>query len=256
MYGPVCRVTLARPDVHNAFNAAMIGELRGAFEAVAQATQEDRLGLRVVVLSGEGKSFCAGADVNWMRESLSFTVEENRADAARMAAMFRSINECPVPVISRVHGAALGGGSGLLAVSDIVIAAEGTQFAFSEVKLGIAPAVISPFVLAKIGRGHARSLFLTGERFGVERALRIGLAHVSAPGDELDAEVEKAVGQVLSSAPWGIARAKELIARVPELPREEATELTVKTIAELRAGPEGQEGLGAFLERRKPGWAK
>jgi methylglutaconyl-CoA hydratase len=191
-----------------------------------------------------------------MRASLNYTVEENKADAARMEAMFRTIDTSPVPVIARVHGAALGGGCGLTAVSDIVIAEEGTTFAFSEVKLGIAPAVIAPFVLAKISRSHARALFLTGERFGVERALRIGLAHVGVPASELDAQVEKSVTHVLSSGPHAVARAKELIARVPDLPREAATDLTISTIAELRAGPEGQEGLGAFLERRKAGWSQ
>jgi methylglutaconyl-CoA hydratase len=249
----ICSITLNRPEVHNAFNAAMIRELREVFEWVTGAGPGVA---RVVVLSGEGRSFCAGADVNWMRESRGYTRDENRADAARMEAMFRAIDRCPVPVITRVHNLALGGGAGLVAVSDIVIAEERTQFAFSEVRLGIAPSVISPFVLSKIGTSHARALFLTGERFGAERALRMGLVHVVVPEADLGAEVERSVEQAMSAAPGAVARAKELVASVPRLASDEARDLTIDTIAELRAGTEGQEGLAAFLEKRKPEWAR
>jgi methylglutaconyl-CoA hydratase len=248
----VARVTLNRPDVHNAFNPELIEELRTTFTALAQQAPVD---VRAIVLAGNGKSFCAGADVNWMSESLRYTEEQNVADAHHMASMFHAINRCPAPVIGRVHGAALGGGVGLAAVCDVVVAEESTIWALSEVKLGLAPAVISPYVLAKIGRSHARALFLTGERFDTQRAIRIGLAHKSAPLESLDGEVEKIASQVLQSAPHGIARAKELIELVPSLAPEEATQLTAETIAALRVSPEGQEGLRAFLEKRKPEWA-
>lgn len=250
----VCRVTLARPEVHNAFNAALIKELDTAFQEI-EANAEKSL-VRVVVLAGEGKSFCAGADVNWMRESLNYSSDENRADALRMSEMFARINRCPVPVVARIQGAALGGGVGLAAVCDTVIAEDVARWAFSEVKLGIAPAVISPFVLAKIGQSHARALFLTGERFTTERALRIGLAHVMVAADQLDTEVDRVVGEVLKSAPVGIRKAKELVSQVPQVGRDEATTLTVDAIAALRTGPQGQEGLRAFLERRQPEWAE
>ena len=250
----VCRITLNRPDVHNAFNAQLIQDLRAAFEEVRVEAEAGEV--RAVVLGGEGKSFCAGADVNWMRDNLEYSVEENRADARRMAEMFDAIDSCPVPVIARIHGAALGGGVGLASVCDIVIATRETAWAFSEVKLGIAPAVISPFVLAKIGRSHARALFLTGERFSAERAMQIGLAHVVVEADGLDAEVERVLKEIVGSSPRGIRRAKELVAQVPNLSPDQARDVTVATIAALRTSPEGQDGLRAFLERRKPGWAE
>ena len=248
----VCRVTLSRPDVHNAFNSLLIEELRQAFEEAAHRGPDE---VRAVVLAGEGKSFCAGADVNWMRESLELGEEENVADALRMARMFDTINKCPLPVIGRIHGAALGGGMGLAAVCDIAIMAEGTVCAFSEAKLGIAPAVISPYVLAKIGQSHARALFLTAERFRAERALQIGLAHFVVPAEELDNEVERVVKEVMSSSPSAIARAKQLIMAVPRLSPDDAMRHTAETIAALRVSREGQEGLRAFLERRAPDWA-
>ncbi len=249
----VCHITLNRPEVHNAFNAALIEELRGAFERIANS---DRQEVRAVVLAGEGRSFCAGADVNWMRESLQYSEEENIADALRMARMFDTINRCPVPVIGRVHGAALGGGVGLAAVCDIVIVAEGTVWAFSEAKLGIAPVVIAPYVLAKIGRSHARALFLTAERFGAERAVQIDLAHNLVKLEELDADVERVLKEIMASSPKAITRAKELIAAVPDLDHDAAMQSTAETIAALRVSPEGQEGLRAFLDKRKPGWAE
>lgn len=248
----VGRVTLNRPEVHNAINPALIEEIRLAFEHIAASSRED---VRVVVLAGEGKSFCAGADVNWMRESLEYDQSKNVADALRMARTFDMVNRCPVPVIGRIHGAALGGGVGLAAVCDIVVAAENTVWGLSEVKLGIAPVVISPYVLAKIGRSQARALFFTGERFGTERAVQIGLAHKIAKPDELDAEIDRTIKEVLSSAPHAITRAKELIAHVPDMEHGEAMQLTAETIASLRVSPDGQEGLKAFLEKRKPGWA-
>ena len=207
------------------------------------------------MLAGEGKSFCAGADVNWMRESLQYTEQENVADALRMARMFDTIDSCPVPVIGRIQGAALGGGVGLAAVCDIVVAAQGTKFAFSEAKLGIVPAVISPYVLRKIGRSQARALFFTAERFDAERALAIGLVHAVKPLAEVDAEIDRLLSEIAGSAPHAVARAKSLIAAVPDLPHDEAMQYTAETIASLRVSPEGQEGLRAFLEKRQAKWA-
>ncbi|HYP20572.1 MAG TPA: enoyl-CoA hydratase-related protein [Chloroflexia bacterium] len=246
------RVTLNRPEVRNAFNSQLIEEIRGTFERISQGSYGE---VRAVVLAGAGQSFCAGADVNWMRASLDFTQEQNVADALHMASMFDQVNRCPVPVIGRVHGAALGGGVGLAAVCDIVVAAEDAVWAFSEAKLGIAPAVISPYVLAKIGRTHARALFFTAERFDTARAVHIGLAHMAVPGERLDDEIERLVVEVKSSSARAIAWAKELIATVPALPPHDAMQLTAQTIAALRVSQDGQEGLRAFLEKRKPGWA-
>lgn len=246
------RVTLNRPEVRNAFNSQLIEEIRSIFEGIGQGAYGE---VRAVVLAGAGQSFCAGADVNWMRASLDFTQEQNVADALHMAGMFDQVNRCPVPVIGRVHGAALGGGVGLAAVCDIVVAAEDAVWAFSEAKLGIAPAVISPYVLAKIGRTHARALFFTAERFDTARAVRLGLAHIAVPEERLDDEVERLVREIKSSSARAIAWAKELIATVPALPPHDAMQLTAQTIAALRVSPDGQEGLRAFLEKRKPGWA-
>ncbi len=248
-----CKITLNRPDLHNAMNRALLDELRTAFDSVAHV---ERGAVRAVVLAGAGKSFSAGADINWMRASLDFSEEENVADALALARTFEAIDKCPVPVIARIQGAALGGGVGLAAVADIVIAADNARFAFSEAKLGIAPAVISPYVLAKIGRSHARALFFTAERFSAQRALEIGLVHVIVPPDALDGEVDRLVRELKSSAPAAIARAKLLIATVPTLAREDAMQFTAETIAALRVSPEGQEGLHAFLEKRKASWAE
>ncbi len=247
----VCRVVLNRPDVHNAFNRELIKELTVAFAEIAGLPVGE---VRAVVLSGAGKSFCAGADVNWMRACLDYTREENVADALAMARMFDVIDRCPVPVIGRIHGAALGGGAGLAAVCDIVVASEETRFAFSEAKLGIAPSVISPYVLAKIGRGHARALFVTAERFGIERALRIGLVHVQAETGALDIEVDRVAKEIRSSAPGAISTIKSLISSVPGLGPDEAMQFTAETIAALRVGEEGQAGLRAFLDKRAAPW--
>jgi methylglutaconyl-CoA hydratase len=245
------RITLNRPHVRNAFDRGLIDDLIRAFQTIAEAPSGK---IRSVVLAGEGATFCAGADVNWMRDSLQLTEEENIRDALHMARMFETINLSPVPVIGRIHGAALGGGVGLVAVCDIAVAAEGTTFAFSEAKLGIAPAVISPYVLRKIGRSHARALFLTAERFDTDRAFQAGLIHIVKPLDQVDAEVERLVKEIATSAPHAVARAKALIAAVPDLLPVEAGQYTAETIAALRVSPEGQEGLRAFLDKRKPAW--
>jgi methylglutaconyl-CoA hydratase len=235
--GHVLRVTLARPDRRNAFDAELIAALAEAFADVGDA--------RAVVLAGEGQSFCAGADVEWQRSAINLSYDENVEDALRLYRMCEAIDNCPAPVIARVQGYALGGGSGLVACADIAIAAPDATFGFSEVKLGIIPAVISPFVLPKIG-AHARRYFLSGERFNVEAALHIGLVHEVA--DDLDATVERVVGELLTAAPGAVREAKKLIRERPG--GEEAARIA----AGLRAGDEGQEGLRAFLERREPGW--
>ena len=243
----VARVTLARPDVRNAFNADVIKELHAAFTRIAAADD-----VRAVVLGGEGNVFCGGADINWMRESLDLPFEANAIDAERMSDMFRAIDNCPRPVIARIQGAALGGGSGLAAVCDIVVAADDAIFGFTEVKLGISPAVISPFVLAKIGASHARALFLTGERFDAQRAANIGLVHHVVPAAELDAAVDRCIGEIRSAGPYAASAAKRLVRRVLDATYEESRSITARAIADQRISPEGQEGLRAFLERRKP----
>ena len=250
--GPVARVTLSRPEVHNAFNAELIRELTTAFNAFGAEPAD---GLRVVVLAGDGKSFSAGADVEWMRGSLALGREENAADAGRMQAMFSAIDMCPAPVIARVQGAALGGGMGLCAVADLVVATADATFGFTETKLGLLPAVISPFVLAKIGESHARALFPTGERFGAERARQIGLVHeVLADEGALDARVDALIDELLSAGPTATRAAKALVRDLRTLTASDARAHTVQHIAEQRTSAEGQEGLSAFLEKRPPSW--
>ena len=236
--GPVLRVTLARPERRNAFDAGLITELAEAFVDVGRA--------RAVVLAGEGPSFSAGADVDWMRSSVDLSFEENVADANALRRMLEAIDSCPAPVVARVQGHALGGGCGLVACSDVAIADTGAVFAFSEVKLGIIPAVISPFALARIGPAAARRYFLTGERFNAETALQIGLVHEVAP--DLDAAVEHVVAELLSAGPKAARWAKRLVRERPDGPE------TARWIAERRTSDEGQEGLRAFLEKRKPAW--
>ncbi len=250
--GAVMRVTLDRPDVHNAFDAGLIDALRRAFTHLADEPPER---LRAVVLAGEGPSFCAGADVAWMRASLALTREENEQDAMAMAEMFDALDRCPVPLVARVHGAALGGGIGLCAVSDLVIAEAGTKFGFTETRLGILPAVIGPFVIAKIGESHARALFPAGRRFDATRALRIGLVHVVVEGtDALDAAVEGALRDLLAAGPTAARAAKGIIREVRGLPHESTRWHTARRIAAQRTSAEGQEGLRAFLEHRSPDW--
>lgn len=250
--GPIARVTLTRPEVRNAFNAALIGKLRATFEALAAEPPE---ALRGVVLAGEGSTFCAGADVEWMRGAVGLSVEDNERDAAAMAEMFETIDACPVPVVARVTGAALGGGMGLCAVADVVLTTADTAFGFTETKLGIVPAVISPFVLAKIGESAARALFPTGERFDAERALRIGLVHeVLRDEAALDARLEVVLEELRSAGPTALRAAKVLIRDQHGLSAADARPLTVRAIARQRTSPEGQEGLTAFLEKRGPPW--
>jgi methylglutaconyl-CoA hydratase len=231
--GDVLRVTLARPERRNAFDAALIADLTAAFADVGDA--------RAVVLAGEGETFCAGADIEWQRSAIDLTYEENVEDALRLYKMCETIDRCPAPVVARIQGYALGGGSGLAACADVAIAAPDAMFGFTEVKLGIVPAVISPFVLPKIGQ-HARRYFLTGERLDAQTALRIGLVHEVA--EELDATVQQIVDELLSSGPNAAREAKKLIRDRPD------GDETATIAARLRTSEEGQERLRAFLERR------
>lgn len=246
--GPVVRVTLNRPGIRNALNDELIAELT-AWAAAAPAS-----GARVAILQGAGTSFCAGADLAWMSRMVQYTFEENVRDAHAIAAMFDALDTLPMALVGRVHGAALGGGAGLAAVCDIVVADDGAIFGFTEAKLGILPAVISPFVVRKIGVSAARELFLTAARFGAARAKEIGLVHAVVPGPELDQAVEGYVRELLTSAPGAVSGAKALIAAVAGRPPAEVAALTAETIAERRASAEGQDGMLAFLEKRKAGW--
>lgn len=247
--GPVEYLTLNRPDVRNAFNEEMIAELS---DWAAAIRGDDAV--RVVVLSGAGQTFSAGADVAWMARTIRFSREENERDAIRVSQTFAALDALPVPLIARIHGAAIGGGAGLAAVSDIAVAGERTMFGFAEVRLGIIPAVISPFVVAKIGRSAARELFLTGARFHAGRAREIGLIHAVVPEADLDEAVAGYVAELLSGGREAIAAAKSLIADVWNQPIGRATTATARAIAMRRVSDEGQEGLNAFLEKRKPRW--
>jgi len=249
--GPVLQVRLDRPSVRNAFNGALIDDLHAVFgRADADAA------VRVVVLSGNGKSFCAGADLAWMKEQAELDPVRNEASAAHMARAFLAIARCKKPVVAKIHGHALGGGSGLCAAADIAICTHDAVFGLTEVKLGIVPAVISPFVLQKIGAGRARALFLTGERFDGREAERIGLVHRAVAADQLDGAVQASVAELLSSGPAAIGSAKELIKAVAHLGLEAAIPVTAKWIAALRATPEAGEGMSAFLEKRPPSWTR
>lgn len=242
-------VALARPEARNALNAALIGDLTRCFEELA----EDE-GVRVVVLTGEGPAFCAGADIAHMRDTAASSYEESLEEARRLANMFLAVDDLPKPLVARVQGAAIGGGAGLVAAADVAVAEEGARFAFSEVRLGIAPATISPFVVRKIGHSLARALFLTGERFDAASAREIGLVHEVAPERDLDAAVERVVAQLLQGGPAAQAAIKKALRQVEATEPMEALGIMTQLVAELRIGEEGQEGLGAFLEKREPFW--
>ncbi len=236
--GHVLRVTLARPERRNAFDAGVIAELTNAFVDVGDA--------RAVLLAGDGPSFSAGADIEWMRASVELSHEENVADALRLRRLLETIDGCPAPVVALVQGHAFGGAGGLVAAADIALATEDALFAFTEVKLGIVPAVISPFVLARIGSGAARRYFLTGERFDAATALRIGLVHEVAT--DLAAACDRVLAEILAGGPEAVRAAKRLVLDAP------LGDETAQRIAERRASAEGQEGLRAFLEKRAPAW--
>jgi methylglutaconyl-CoA hydratase len=247
--GPVARVWMNRPELRNAFDGLMISELR---RVIFDLRSVDAV--RVVVLGGRGPSFCAGADLQWMKAMAAFSRDENLREAQALADLFFTVYESPKPIVARVHGAALGGGAGLVAASDIPVAALGTQFGFTEVRLGILPAVISPYVIGKIGEAAARELFLTGERFEAVRAQEIGLIRAAVPEEDLDAAVEGRVKELLQAGPRAIAEAKALIREVAWRRVEDVQRYTVERIAEIRTTAEGQEGMRAFLEKRKPYW--
>lgn len=246
----VLEVTLNRPDVHNAFNDELIAEVIDVFRDCAKRA------VRAVVLRGSGANFCAGADLNWMSKMVSYTRDQNVKDASSLARMYAIINECSLPVIGRIQGAAIGGGVGLVAVCDIAIATSDAKFGLSEVKLGILPAVISPYLIGKIGATHARALFLTGERFDAERALRIGLVHRVVEGVEaLDAAVNETIAQIKTSGPEAVRACKKLIEHVASHDTLDSVTYTIEAIAERRVSKEGQDGMSAFLKKEKPPWA-
>ncbi len=245
----VGRISLNRPEVHNAFNSMMIRELADAFARVKKDES-----VRVVVLTGTGESFCAGADLNWMREIIRYSFDQNIRESLEVAELMHVIYTLPKPTIARVNGTAIGGGNGLLSACDIVIASEKARFGLSEVKIGLVPAAISPYVIRRIGERAAREYFLTGERFDARRALEIGLVNRVVPHEQLDEKVDEVVQLLLSSGPEAIASCKELLHRVPAMSLEEAKKYTAEMIARLRVSDEGQEGMAAFLEKRKPRW--
>jgi methylglutaconyl-CoA hydratase len=249
--GNVLRLTMNRPQVHNAFNAAMIRELAVAFDEAKKDTD-----VRLVVLTGAGESFCAGADLNWMREIIHYSYEQNLRESRELAELMHAIYVLPKPTIARINGAVIGGGTGLFSACDIVIASDRAKFGLSEVKIGLVPAAIGPYVIRRIGESAARELFLTGERFDAHRALEIGLVNRVVPHEALDDKVEEVVRLLLSSGPEALAKCKELLQRVPAMSLDEAKGYTAEMIAGLRVSPEGQEGMAAFLEKRKPKWVK
>ncbi|TAK13914.1 MAG: hypothetical protein EPO35_09905 [Acidobacteria bacterium] len=248
--GTVTTVTLNRPDVRNAFNEDLIAELTAWAKSVVPGQT------RVAVLQGAGPVFSAGADVNWMAKMVGYSHDENLADAERAAAMFNALDRLPIPLVGRIQGAALGGGSGLAAVCDVVVAADDAQFGFTEVVLGILPAMISPYVVRKIGIGAARELCLSGTRFTAARAKEIGLVSEVVPAGSLDAAVKRHVDLFLKAAPGAVARAKALLRQVHGRLPEDVVVLTTSAIADQRVSPEGQEGLKAFLEKRPASWLK
>ncbi|MGB2698627.1 MAG: enoyl-CoA hydratase/isomerase family protein [Candidatus Zixiibacteriota bacterium] len=247
----VAKVTLNRPEIHNAFNEIMIQELIDAFKDIAEDKE-----VRVVVLTGNGKSFCAGADLNWMKKVVDFSYEENLKESLELAELFYLIYSLPKPTIAQVNGAAIGGGAGLVAVCDIVIASEKAKFSLSEVKLGLVPACISPYEVRRIGEKNCRELFLTGERIDAKKALDFGLVNQVVLHDELDRVVNELVKQLSNSGPNALAMCKTLLQNVPLMSFEEVKKYTAEMIASLRMSDEGQEGMNAFLQKRKPNWAK
>lgn len=249
IHDDVAFVIFDRPDVRNAFDDAVAVELVSVFADLS--ARED---LRAVVLGGRGDVFCAGGDLNWMKRVAAYSREENLADAAAFQAAFEAVETCPLPVVGRIQGAALGGGAGLVAVCDIAVAAEGTRLGFPEARLGLVPGVISPYVLRKIGMSHTRQLFLTGERFDAAEAMRIGLVHEVVPADELDEAVQRILRRLRACAPQAITGAKALLRGLQEADTDTAHTLAREAITDARASEDGQEGLAAFLEKRKPRW--
>lgn len=249
--GPCARVTLNRPAARNAMNAAFLGEIERAFTALSADPA-----LRCVTVLAEGKDFCAGADVEWMRAGGRMSPEEGKRDARRFADMLRAVEDCPVPVVVAAQGNVFGGGLGLLAACDIALLSDDARLCFSEVRLGIMPAVISCWVLPKIGASNARRWYLSAELFGARQAVEMGLAHEAVPAAELEGKASAVAASVLKNGPNAVRAAKRMIPRIAEAALSERIELTVETLAALRSSPEGQEGLTAFLEKRPASWAK
>lgn len=247
----VATVTLSRPEVKNAFDDVMLSEL---LDVYAQMGSDS--GVRVVVLTGEGDSFCAGADLNYMKGTIDYTRDENIADGLKIADLMELIHRLPKPTLARVNGYAIGGGAGLMAANDIVVASEDAVISLSEVKIGLVPACISPYVIMRAGPGACREFFLTGERLTAEKAFRLGLVNTVAPPDQLDGCVSEIVRRLVSSGPEALRVCKELLDAVSEMPLERAKEYTAKVIADVRVSEEGQEGMNAFLSKRKPRWVK
>lgn len=248
--GPVAWVTLNRPEVHNAFDDRLIAALNDAFTRLGA----DPL-VRVVIIAGAGKSFSAGADLDWMGRMAAYSHEENLADARTAEQMFAALYGCPKVTVARVHGAAFGGGAGLVAACDIAIASESALFSFSEVRLGLVPAIISPYVVEKVGMGCARALFVTGRRFGGVEAARLGLVQEAVPAEGLTSAVDRVIQEVLLAGPEAVARTKRLLRETAAQSPAEAAEATVASIAAARVSAEGQEGIRAFREKRQPHWA-
>jgi len=246
----IARIFLNRPEVHNAFNDIMILELSDVFKRISE---DERV--RIVVLTGNGQSFCAGADLNWMKRVINFSYEENLKESLQLAELFYLMYTLPQPTIARVNGASIGGGAGLVAVCDIVIASEKAKFSLSEVKLGLVPACISPYVLRRVGERVARELFLTGERIDAQKALQFGMANQVVTEEKLDESVNERIKQLLSSGPKALAMCKDLLQKVPGMKPEEFKRYTAEVIAKMRVSEEGQEGMNAFLEKRKPKWS-
>jgi methylglutaconyl-CoA hydratase len=244
----VAKLTLNRPEVRNAFNAELIAEITQSVETLSANA-------RVLVIAGAGPSFSTGADLNWMKSMAGFTREENISDSAGLQKMFAVLDNCRVPVVGRIHGAAIAGATGLVACCDYAVAAESTLFAVSEVRLGLVPAVISPYVVRKVGYSFARAMFLSAERFDANRALAAGLVHRVVPDDELDAAVNEVVESMLAGGPEAVVAARDLLESVWNRRPEEVAEFTVETIAERRVSEEGQEGMSSFFQKRKPRWA-
>jgi methylglutaconyl-CoA hydratase len=250
IHGPVVKVILNRPEVHNAFNDTMITELLKVFRKIHEARD-----VRVVIFTGEGKSFCAGADLNWMKRVKDYSFEENLNESLGISELMYSIYSLPLPTIARVNGAAVGGGMGFVATCDIAVAQSDARFSLSEVKLGLVPACISPYVIRKAGEGACREFMLTGERLTAEKAMRLGLVNEVVEPGELDNAVSTLVERLISSGPNAIAICKELLRKVPAMSLDQARRMTAEAIANLRVSDEGQEGMRAFLEKRKPRWS-
>jgi methylglutaconyl-CoA hydratase len=247
--GPVAYVRLDRPHVRNAFNSDVVNEL-----ARWAASARENRSIRVAVMSGEGKAFCAGADIEWLAATMSYSHEQYRDDARALQELLNALDTLPFPLIARIHGAAVAGGVGLAAVCDVAVAAEDAVFGISETKIGIVPAIISPYVIAKIGPSAARSLVLTGMKFSAGRAFELGLVHAVVPADALDDAVDKFVAEILTSGPEAVAVAKAMIRQVTGLSPEQAASITADIIAERRSSAEGQAGMRAFLAKRRAPW--